>query len=558
MRTWSGFALLVGLGVLVMISTTPVEGAAQFASISVQAGDVRFDHRARLMKVTATTYNVLAGGSLHTCGLTGTGSVKCWGYNSEGAVGNGTDVNQQTPANVIGLISDVTAIAAGGDHSCGLTGGGGVKCWGNNSSGQLGDGTTDNRSIPVDVTGLTSGVIGIVTGADHTCALTSGGGVKCWGSSQYGQLGNGTSNTISTTPVDVTGLGSGVIKISSGGNHVCALTTSDVKCWGFNLFGQLGDGTNTSRSTPVSVTGLSGATAMAAGFSHTCALISAGGMKCWGGNAAGQLGTGNMVDVYTPIDVTGLATGVTSIAAGGVHTCALIGGGMKCWGGNSYGELGDGTTTNRLTPIDVNGLTSGVTKVTVGGYHTCAVKDGDSAKCWGWNYFGQLGNGTTQDSSIPVDIAEAGPAVAVIPTSGGTLLADDQTLLSFPSGTFTSTVIVTYTPSLLSNVPAIGKLQSIGHVFDIRVVFSGTTQLAQPAPGKTYTVTVPYTGAERGPTIESSLKLYYWNGSQWLVEPTSLVYPAENLVVATPNHFSIWAVLGETRRVYLPVAIRTP
>ena len=162
------------------------------------------------------------------------------------------------PVDVAGLASGVSAIAAG-RHTCALTSGGGVKCWGSNGYGRLGNGTTSNSIIPVDVAGLTSGVSAITAGDRHTCALTSVGGVKCWGWNQWGQLGNGTT-TDSNIPVDVAGLASGVSAIATGGIHTCALTSGGgVKCWGFTGSGQLGNGTTTSSRTPVDVSGLASA-----------------------------------------------------------------------------------------------------------------------------------------------------------------------------------------------------------------------------------------------------------------------------------------------------------
>jgi len=354
-----------------------------------------------LLNIAAIT----TGGS-HTCALTTGGGVKCWGANGNGQLGDGTTTNRLTPVNVSGLASGVSAIAGGMYHTCALTAGGGVKCWGRNDYGQLGDGTTTERHTPVFVSGLASGVTAIAAGANHTCALTAGCGVKCWGYNGYGQLGDSTT-TSRLTPVNVSGLASGVSAIDAGYVHTCALTSAGgVKCWGANWSGELGDGTTTERTTPVNVSGLaSGVSAIAAGWSYTCALTAGGGVKCWGLNRNGQLGDGTTTTSYTPVDVSGLASGVSAIDAGGGHTCALTaGGGVKCWGANGNGQLGDGTTTDRNTAANVSGLASGVSAIAAGWSYTCALTAGGGVKCWGYNGYGQLGDGTTTDRHTPVDV----------------------------------------------------------------------------------------------------------------------------------------------------------
>lgn len=345
-------------------------------------------------------------GDTHTCALTGGGGVKCWGDNQFGQLGDGTTTIRFAPVDVTGLGSGVTAIAVGFNHTCALMTGGEVKCWGDNRLGQLGDGTTINRYTPISVTGLGGSVTKMAGGWLHTCVVTASGGAKCWGYNGYGQLGDGT-RTSRLTPVNVTGLGSGVTAIAANSLHTCAVTVGGgVKCWGVNWHGQLGNGTTADSYVPVAVTGLgSGVTAITTGNDHTCAASTGGGIKCWGDNRDGQLGDGTTSDKYTPVDVTGLGSGVSEIEAGYIHTCALtIGGGVKCWGSNGWGQLGDGTTTDRYAPFGVTGLASGATAVAAGHYHTCALTTGGGVKCWGVNNSGQLGDGTTITSLTPVNV----------------------------------------------------------------------------------------------------------------------------------------------------------
>ncbi len=243
------------------------------------------------------------------------GGVKCWGANTYGQLGDGTTLDSATPVDVNGLTSGVSAIATGNGFTCALMTGGEMKCWGWNSIGQLGDGTTANKSTPRDVSGLISGVSTIAAGNAHACALMTGGGMKCWGTNYAGQLGDGTT-TNKTTPVDVSGLTSGVSAIATtGGDHTCALTTGGgIKCWGFNSWGQLGDGTTADKTTPVDVSGLtSGVSAIASGGGHTCARMTSGGVKCWGNNLYGKLGDGTTANKSTPVDVTGFETELVAI-----------------------------------------------------------------------------------------------------------------------------------------------------------------------------------------------------------------------------------------------------
>jgi len=327
------------------------------------------------------------------------------GANGSGQLGNGTTAESSGRVDVSSLAGGITAIAAGDDHTCALTSGGGINCWGANDNGQLGNRTTTNSSVPVDVSGLASGVSAIAAGGANTCALLRNGAVRCWGDNHAGQLGNGTKAN-SSVPVAVSGLASGVSAITTGG-HTCALTNAGgVKCWGANDLGELGNGTTANSSVPVAVSGLTrGVSAIAAGRIHTCAITSGGRVKCWGSNYLGELGIGTTKDSHVPVDVPALPNGITAVAAGNSHTCALTGGGrVTCWGSNHHGQLGNGSTTDSGVPVDVPGLPSGVGAITAGDIHTCALTSGGTVRCWGDNFLGQLGLGTPCDSSVPVDV----------------------------------------------------------------------------------------------------------------------------------------------------------
>lgn len=353
---------------------------------------------------------LIAAGPLHTCALDANGAVRCWGDNGSGELGVGSIVTRTVPTQVVGLGSGMQAVAAKGDFTCALTSAGAVRCWGDNSHGQLGDGTTVRRTAPVPVAGLGGAVQAIAPGDTHACALTTAGAVLCWGNNSHGQLGDGTT-TQRLAPVAVAGLNTGVRALASGGNHTCAVTTAGaVFCWGENIAGQLGDGTTLQRNTPVQVSGISsGAQSISLGYYHSCALSTAGAVSCWGYAAVGSVGDGSTGDDsqhrLTPVPVTGLGSGVRAIAAGYEHTCALTtAGAVQCWGWNTGGQLGDGTKTVRLAPVPVAGLSSGVQAIAGGVYHTCALLTAGSVYCWGANTVRQLGDGTTTEHLAPVAV----------------------------------------------------------------------------------------------------------------------------------------------------------
>ncbi|MBI5586327.1 MAG: RCC1 repeat-containing protein, partial [Deltaproteobacteria bacterium] len=365
-----------------------------------------------------TNISKIDAGINHTCAFTSTGSLKCWGRNEDGELGDGTTINRLFPVDVQGLTSGVLSVSAGGSydlmpyaHTCSILSGGRVKCWGHNGSGQLGVEWNYAVTSPVEVQGLGGSAMAVEAGWDSTCALTVGGGLKCWGSNRHGRLGDGTTNS-RTYPGWVSGMTSGITSITSGDSlwddgFSCAMNTGGgLKCWGSNNNYELGDGTNVDKLSPVTVSGLSsGVRSASAGGEHACVVTSNGGVKCWGRNSSGQLGDGTNTNRSIPVNVVGLTSGISGISTGNDFTCVLTSaGGVKCWGYNSNGQLGDGTTTNRWTPVDVLGLTSGVIAISAGETHTCAVTNGGIVKCWGDSDQGKLGNGSIDYRTAPQDV----------------------------------------------------------------------------------------------------------------------------------------------------------
>lgn len=380
---------------------------------------------------------IKVSGTSHSVFLNGAGTVWTSGDNTYGQLGDGTINNKLTPVQVkggggVGVLSNIISVSAGGGHSVALKSDGTVRTWGRNDYGQLGDDTLVNKSLPVKVKGpggtdsLTD-IIAISAAGARTFALKSDGTVWAWGNNSSGQLGDGTT-TNRLTPVQVKGPGgvgylSGIIAITGGGADGFALKSDGtVWAWGDNTNGLLGDGTQTTRYTPVQVKGpggtgfLSGIVAISA-RNHAVALKNGGTVWTWGLNDCGQLGDGTTTDRWTPVQVknaggVGFLTDVTGIAAGSRHTVTLKSDGtlVSC-GCNVEGELGDGTMVNKTTPVQVKGengigLLTGVTVVTGGNHDTIVLKNDGSVWGWGNNTYGRLGIGTTENKSLPVLITK--------------------------------------------------------------------------------------------------------------------------------------------------------
>jgi alpha-tubulin suppressor-like RCC1 family protein len=367
--------------------------------------------------VLLTTLLLALGAVESTAATASPGEALAWGDNSAGQLGNGTSGyrnDSSVPVTVVG-ISGVTAVAGGGLHSMALLSNGTVMGWGGNAFGQLGDGTRTRSAVPVLVRKL-SEATAVAAGAWHSLALLGNQTVMAWGENEFGQLGYGVmgSGTGRREPVPVTGL-SGVKSISAAGQDSLALLSNGtVMGWGNNESGQLGTGTSASSSAvPVRIQGLSGAVAISSGRGYNLALLSNGTVMSWGRNGRGQLGNGTTIDSAAPVAVRGLS-GVTAVSAGASHSLALLGNGtIMTWGGNTFGQLGNGTTTGPETcgqapcskkPVPVSKL-AGVTAVSAGYQFSLARRSTGTVTSWGRNNFGQLGNGTTTSTSVPGLIA---------------------------------------------------------------------------------------------------------------------------------------------------------
>lgn len=390
---------------------------------------------ARVNGAAAATAVQVTAGDGRTCVRTSSGDLRCWG---DGPVGDGSELRRLVPVDLTDLAASTAFVDLGHHHGCAVTTAGGAVCWGVNTQGQLGDGTTTIRLAPVAVSGLPSGVSAVGMGRNHTCAVMSTGAVKCWGDNHAGQLGDGTTDD-ALAPVDVVGLGTPVASVAGTFSRTCALTTGGgVKCWG-----DLPGGSNSP--TPVDVAGLtSGVAAMAVADGHLCVLTTAGGVKCMGQNPFGQLGDGTFDDSpTTPVDVLGLASGVIAIDATSSHTCAVLAsGGVRCWGRNDRGQLGDGVVfgPNHPTPVDVVGA-DGMARVATGLEHTCAVAADGAVRCWGSSSGASIGNGDAFSYVfIAQNVIDFGPPACTIVDTGQYLGVTPKPRLNVTRGRYDGAV----------------------------------------------------------------------------------------------------------------------
>ncbi len=378
-------------------------GGIPSSNFPVQVGDL-----ANVVAVAAGTAHGLA---LVDDGGSGGGTVWAWGWNWGGQLGDGTTVDRTRPVRS-GSLTDVVAIAAGGAHSMAIRSRGDGRygalwCWGLNYAGQVGDGTARTRTEPVlaDVPG---DVVAVAGGFDWSLAMTTGGEVWAWGSNESGQMGLPSSSTNDYLAHPVVGLSS-VAWIEAGRSFsVALLTDGTVWSWGMNHVGSLGQGDTGDIQQPSRIAGLSNITAISVGYEHTLALGADGTVWAWGQGLSGELGNGDTENQDRPVQVVNMTEAV-AVAAGYDHSLAIVqpasGGETEvwAWGSNYGGQLGNGTTQSTSTPVQVAGLT-GVIALAAGETHSLALRSDGTLWAWGRNDKGQLGTGTGTDSSVPVRV----------------------------------------------------------------------------------------------------------------------------------------------------------
>ena len=361
-----------------------------------------------LVSATPPAFVQVTQGISHSCGVTVDDRAYCWGDNSSGQLGDGTMTGRLVPHLVAGGLR-FRFVSAGFFFTCGLTTEDKAYCWGENHEGNLGDGTEASRLKPVSVAGSRR-YRQLRAGNHHVCAVTLGDVAFCWGSNFLGQLGAVTVGSQSSSiPLKVITGGPVFHRVIPGGAHTCALTADGAAyCWGDNSVGQLGNGSHTSTAMPMRVSGTRTFTQMSAGLLHTCG-VSAGVAYCWGGNTYGGLGDGTQTERTEPTAVAGGLT-FKGVSASFDYSCGITSSNRAyCWGRNAEGQLGDGTfgfRNFRLVPTKVlGGFSFRALGGTAASGHTCAVTPDDRAYCWGGNTHGELGNGTRKQSARPVPVS---------------------------------------------------------------------------------------------------------------------------------------------------------
>ncbi len=338
----------------------------------------------------------------------------CWGNDNSGELGDGgTDTDRPMPIEVAGSATDWASVSVGGVHSCAIKTTGRLYCWGSDATGELGDGWPNSeRDIPTEVSGNATDWASVSAGEQHTCAVKTSGRLFCWGEDYDGALRNDGYLLEWNIPTQVFGAVTNWASVSAGFRHTCAVkTTGRLYCWGSDYDGRLGNGgSDQDQPTPSLVAG--GATnwaSVSAGGGHTCARKTTGRLFCWGWDGRGQLGNDGPIAVRRrPAAVAGNSTRWSAVSAGAGHTCATkTTGRLYCWGSDDNGRLGNNTAiANAHTPVQVSGRTTDWAAAAGGGLHTCSLKVTGRLYCSGYDGQGQLGDDfELVDQPIPVEVA---------------------------------------------------------------------------------------------------------------------------------------------------------
>jgi alpha-tubulin suppressor-like RCC1 family protein len=354
----------------------------------------------------ALVFRSITAGSGYSCGVTLDDRAYCWGDNFSGELGDGTTIDRLRPVLVAGGLHFST-VSAGDNYTCGITTLQKAYCWGWNDQGMLGDGTTTDRHVPVPVKGGLA-FMQIRPGDRHTCGTSTNNLGYCWGANQYGQVGDGSNVLRRLTPSRVAGT-LRFIRVIAGGFHSCGLTTSNrAYCWGNGRSGQVGDGKTFLRFTPIAVAGGFSFKQVVPGGQHTCGVTTGDRAYCWGINSEGQIGDAtNIANRLTPVAVAGPYLFI-GVSAANEHNCGVTEQKRAvCWGWDLYGQLGNGTTTSKPVPL-TTAVSGGLTFSQVAGgfasLHSCGLTPTGKAYCWGGNFDGQLGDGSRTTHSTPVAV----------------------------------------------------------------------------------------------------------------------------------------------------------
>jgi alpha-tubulin suppressor-like RCC1 family protein len=405
-------AALSGVVLSLLVGAVPASAeAAVPPSSAPPAPESTFtvDPPSDLSRAVPSSWATVAAGGTQTCGILTDGTLWCWGDNYDGQLGDGTQLNRETPVPVVGDAT-WTQVDTGGQHTCAIRTDGTLWCWGDNTVGQVGDGTNGTSYLhhqPTQI-GTDADWSSVATGYYHTCGIRTDGSLWCWGENSQGQLGFGRQDQDGRVPTRV-GTERAWATVTAGMRHTCATRTDgSLWCWGDNSQGQVGDGTKTSRDRPTALGGTDW-TAVSAGRLHSCGLRADGSLWCWGSNTYGQLGNGTRANTQVPSAVEA-GTTWTAVRAGHSHSCALSTTRLVwCWGDNADGRLGDGATTASTVPV-ATVVAFAWTAVSVGIDHSCAIRPDGSLWCWGANDYGQLGDPTAPDRPVEARLPETTPS----------------------------------------------------------------------------------------------------------------------------------------------------